>query len=95
MRSTLTKTAESASIEVFATNLRQLLLIAPVKGKKILGIDPGFINGCKVAVISECLDVLDTTVIYPHTRRQNAMDYGRQIGKMLTKHRFRCLMKCY
>jgi len=51
-RSELTKNAEKASISVFAANLKQLLLTPPVRGKSILGIDPGFHNGCKFAVIS-------------------------------------------
>lgn len=51
-RSELTKKAEKESIEVFATNLKNLLLAPPVKGKCILGIDPGFKNGCKTAVIT-------------------------------------------
>jgi len=52
-RSFLTKEAEKSSIDVFAKNLKQLLLQAPLKGDAILAIDPGFTNGCKVAVISE------------------------------------------
>jgi len=51
-RSDLTKKAEKASISVFAANLKQLLLTPPVRGKSILGIDPGFHNGCKFAIIS-------------------------------------------
>ena len=52
-RSNLTKTAEKSSIEVFASNLKNLLLSAPLKRYTILAIDPGFTNGCKVAVISK------------------------------------------
>lgn len=51
-RSTLNKTAEKASIEVFTQNLHRLLLTPPVKGRVILGVDPGFKNGCKLAMIS-------------------------------------------
>lgn len=51
-RSELTKKAEKESIEVFATNLKNLLLAPPVKGKCILGVDPGFKNGCKTSVIT-------------------------------------------
>lgn len=51
-RSEQTKAAEKASIAVFADNLRRLLLMPPVKGKTVLGIDPGFKNGCKCAVVS-------------------------------------------
>ena len=51
-RSQLTKSAEKSSIEVFATNLKSLLLTPPLKGHTILAVDPGFRNGCKSAVIS-------------------------------------------
>lgn len=87
IRSNLTKTAEAASIEVFAINLRQLLLLSPVKGKKILGIDPGFTNGCKIALISECMEVLATAVVFPHTKRHNVVNYGHEIAAMLEKHK--------
>lgn len=83
----MTKIAEKASIDVFATNLKQLLLMSPVKGERILGIDPGFSNGCKIALISECADVLDTAVIYPHTQQKKSFLYGQQIAKMLVKHK--------
>lgn len=85
-RGELTKLAEKASIEVFASNLKQLLLMSPVKGEKVLGIDPGFSNGCKLALISECGDVLDTGVIYPHVQKSNSFSYGRQIAEMMFKH---------
>ena len=52
IRSQLTKDAEKSSIEVFATNLKSLLLTPPLKGHTILALDPGFKNGCKSAVIS-------------------------------------------
>lgn len=67
IRSTLNKKAEEASIDVFTNNLKHLLMIQPVKGMKILGIDPGFSNGCKMAMISEQGKLLDTAVIYPHS----------------------------
>ncbi len=51
-RADLTKRAEKASVEVFACNLKRLLLTPPVRGKVVLGIDPGFRNGCKYAVTS-------------------------------------------
>lgn len=87
IRGELTKTAELASIEVFATNLKQLLLMSPIKGERIIGIDPGFTNGCKVALISECTDVLDTDVIYPHTQPNNYRMYGERLARMMAKHK--------
>ena len=66
-RDEMNKKAEQASIQVFATNLRQLILAPPFKGKPVLGIDPGFSHGCKLAVVSENGDVLQTKKIYPHS----------------------------
>lgn len=86
VRGELTKVAEAAAIEVFATNLKQLLLMSPVKGERILGIDPGFTNGCKLAMISEQTTVLATDVIYPHTRRQQAGVYGDRIARLMAQH---------
>lgn len=87
IRSMLTKNAEKESIEVFAKNLKQLLLLKPVKGKRILGIDPGFKNGCKLALISEQNDVLATDCIYPHTRKEHLMIYEHKIVNILKRNR--------
>lgn len=59
-QSELSKKAEKSAVDVFATNLMNLLLTKPVKGKKILGIDPGFTSGCKLAMISETGELLET-----------------------------------
>jgi transcriptional accessory protein Tex/SPT6 len=85
IRSELTKCAEKESIEIFASNLKQLLLQSTTKGEPILGIDPGFSNGCKLALISECSEVLETGVIYPHNS-DRWLDYGEKLGKMMRKH---------
>lgn len=68
VRSELKEKAENASIDVFAINVKQLLLTPPVRGKIVLGIDPGFSHGCKLAVVSEQGNVLETAVIYPHKK---------------------------
>lgn len=83
----LTKNAEKESIEVFAKNLKQLLLLRPVKGKKILGIDPGFKNGCKLAMISEHNDVLETETIYPHTKAQHILIYEHRLTNMMKEYK--------
>lgn len=67
-RNEMNEKAEKASIEVFATNLKQLILTPPFKGKPVLGIDPGFSHGCKMAVVTENGDVLKTKTIYPHNQ---------------------------
>lgn len=88
IRSLLTKNAEKESVEVFAKNLKQLLLVKPVKGKRILGVDPGFKNGCKLALISEQNDVLDTDTIYPHTRKDQIMIYEHKVINMMRKNKY-------
>lgn len=87
MRSMLTKNAEKESIEVFAKNLKQLLLLRPVKGKRILGIDPGFKNGCKIAMISEHNDVLETETIYPHTKSQHKLIYEHRLTNLMKEYK--------
>lgn len=77
IRSELAAAAEEQAVEVFSVNLRNLLLQPPVKGKKVLGIDPGFRTGCKVAVVDEIGRVLSTETIYPHppqNRREEAKE---------------------
>ncbi|XP_069678482.1 S1 RNA-binding domain-containing protein 1 [Periplaneta americana] len=65
VRSELTKKAEHAAVEVFATNLKKLLLSPPFRGQNVLGIDPGYRNGCKIGVTSHTGNVLAMDVIYP------------------------------
>ncbi|XP_068247368.1 S1 RNA-binding domain-containing protein 1 [Palaemon carinicauda] len=71
IRSELTEIAEIASVEVFAANLRKLLLSPPVRGKTVLAIDPGFANGCKIGVTNPVGDKLLTTTIYPFRGNQH------------------------
>ena len=66
IRANLTEKAEEQAIKVFAMNLRQLLLQPPVRGRRVMGIDPGFRTGCKVAVVDEIGRVMATETIYPH-----------------------------
>lgn len=66
IRSTLTEEAEDQAIQVFGDNLRNLLLQAPLRGQKILGFDPAFRTGCKLAAVDETGKLLGIKVIYPH-----------------------------
>lgn len=66
IRSTLTEEAEDQAISVFGENLRNLLLQAPLKGQKILGFDPAFRTGCKLAAVDETGKLLAVDVIFPH-----------------------------
>ncbi|WP_173917753.1 Tex family protein [Halobacillus sp. Marseille-Q1614] len=65
IRNSLSETAEEQAIEVFSSNLKSLLLQPPLKGKVVLGVDPAYRTGCKLAVIDETGKVLDISVIYP------------------------------
>ena len=65
IRTTLTEKAEEDAIKVFANNLEPLLMQPPVKGKVVMGIDPGFRTGCKVAVVDEIGNVLDFATVFP------------------------------
>lgn len=87
VRSEMKENAEKASIEVFATNVKQLLLTPPVRGKIVLGVDPGYSHGCKLAVLSEQGDVLETAVIYPHAHPSAFKDAANVLAKLVNKHR--------
>jgi uncharacterized protein len=78
IRSDLTQKAESHAISVFAKNLESLLMQPPIKGKRIIGIDPGYRTGCKVAVVDEFGNFLEDSVIYP-TPPKNAIQQSTQI----------------
>ncbi|KAG8039829.1 hypothetical protein G9C98_000558 [Cotesia typhae] len=87
IRSELSEKAEEASMEVFAVNVKQLLLRQPVRGKSILGIDPGFKHGCKLAVISAQGDLLDTATIYPHCKNDKLRKGGADtLVKLVRKY---------
>ncbi|MFA4838362.1 MAG: Tex family protein [Candidatus Neomarinimicrobiota bacterium] len=82
IRNGLTETAEEQAIRIFALNLRNLLLQPPVSGKIIMGIDPGFRTGSKVAVIDKTGKYLEGTTIYPHPP-QNEADKSKVVLKKL------------
>lgn len=87
LRSTLTDEAEEQAIKVFGQNLKQLLLLAPVKGKTFLAIDPAYRTGCKMAVVSPTGRVLDTGVGY-FTPPQNDRSGGsRLVLKFINDHK--------
>ena len=84
IRNLLTKKAEEKSIKVFAQNLNQLLMESPLSGKTILGWDPAFRTGCKLAIIDRTGKVLDTALIYP-TEPQNKIKESKKIVRDLIK----------
>ena len=82
LRGELTERAEEGAIRIFAENLKQLLLQPPISGKVVLGWDPAFRTGCKLAVVDALGKVLHTVVIYP-TAPQNRVDESIQVLKQL------------
>lgn len=84
IRSFLTENAEAGAIKVFGKNLKQLLMQPPVAGRVVLGWDPAFRTGCKLAVVDATGKVLDTTVIYP-TAPQNKVEESKKVVKDLIK----------
>lgn len=87
IRNQLTEMAEEHAIQIFAENLRNLLLQPPVKGKVVLGVDPAYRTGCKLAVVDETGKVLDIAVTYP-TPPHNKVAEARSIFQQLVdKHK--------
>ena len=84
IRNELTEKAEDGAIPVFGKNLEQLLMQPPIAGRVVLGWDPAFRTGCKLAVVDETGKVLDTTVIFP-TEPQNKVKESKEILKKLIK----------
>ncbi len=86
IRNELTETASENAMKVFATNLKQLLMQPPVKGKTVLGLDPGYRTGCKVAVVDSTGKVLDTTVIYPTHSEKKVQESKQKILELIKKY---------
>ena len=84
VRNELTEQAQTEAIKVFGQNLQQLLMQPPIAGKIVLGWDPAFRTGCKLAVVDETGKVLDTTVIYP-TQPQNRVEESLRVLKNLIR----------
>ena len=84
IRAELTEIAEDGAIDVFGKNLRQLLMQPPIAGQTVLGWDPAFRTGCKLAVIDPTGKVLDTVVVYP-TEPQKKVEEAKKIVKALIK----------
>ena len=87
IRSELTSQSEDASIEVFKGNLENLLLIAPMKNKRVLGFDPAFRTGCKLAVVDETSKVLNISVIYPHEPHNKWNEAKETIKNLINKYK--------
>lgn len=85
IRADLTEKAEEQAISVFGKNAKQLLLISPIKGKTVIGFDPAYRTGCKIAVIDETGKVLDYTTIYPTEPQNDIMGEKKELIRLILK----------
>ena len=85
IRNDLFDAASEGAIKLFADNLKHLLMQSPLKGKTVLGFDPGYINGCKTAVVDKTGKVLDTAVVYPITKQKWKTEEAAKIIKRMVE----------
>ena len=85
IRSDLTEKAEEKAIKVFGKNAKQLLLGAPIKGKNVMGFDPAYRTGCKIAVIDETGKVMDYTTVYPTEPQNDTEGAKKELLKLIEK----------
>lgn len=86
IRNDMFDTAAEGAIKVFSDNLSHLLMQSPIKGKTVLGFDPGYVNGCKLAVVDRTGKVLDTAVVYPTKPRSRTEEASRIIKGLIRRH---------
>jgi uncharacterized protein len=86
VRNELTAQAQEQAVQVFAANLRSLLLQPPVRGHSVLGLDPGYRTGCKTAVVDPTGRVLATGVVYPTPPRSQTAEAARTLTGLIAKH---------
>lgn len=86
-RNALTDKANEQAIKIFGLNLKPLLLQAPLKNNVIMGYDPGYYNGCKIAVIDKKGDVLDTAVIHPTAPANKVEEAKKKLTEMINKNK--------
>ncbi|MBQ6559417.1 MAG: RNA-binding transcriptional accessory protein [Erysipelotrichaceae bacterium] len=92
IRGDLSKRAQDASIEVFSLNLEKLLSQAPLKGRVVLGFDPGFYNGCKLAVVDETGKMLEVSKIYPFRKNNTDMSRDKKVLlDLIRRHKVRII----
>ena len=87
IRSDIFDNASEGAIKVFADNLGHLLMQSPLKGKTVLGFDPGYAHGCKLAVVDKTGKVVDTAVIYPVKPREEIEKSKSIIKRLITRHK--------
>lgn len=86
VRNDLTEYSEEHAVDIFEENLKRLLLQPPLKGRTILGVDPAFRSGCKLAVINDNGGFMDKSIIYPHTSSSRVEQAKNEVVKMIEKH---------
>lgn len=86
LRNELTEKAEAQAIHIFSENLRSLLLQPPMRGKMVLGVDPAFRTGCKLAVVDETGNMLEVTAIYPHPPKPDVTKSKAVVKALLNKY---------
>lgn len=86
LRTELSEKAEAQAIHIFSENLRNLLLQPPMRGKMVLGVDPAYRTGCKLAVIDETGKMLEVTAIYPHPPKSDIAKSTQVVKAMLAKY---------
>ena len=87
IRSSLFERACEGAIRLFSENLKNLLMQAPIRGKTVLGFDPGYRTGCKLAVVDSTGKVLDTAVIYPTKPQEKTAEAARILRQLIDRHR--------
>lgn len=86
IRSELSEKAEAQAIHIFSENLRNLLLQPPIRGKMVLGVDPAYRTGCKLAVVDETGKMLEVTAIYPHKPQRETVKAMKTVQALLEKY---------
>lgn len=86
IRNDMFDSASEGAIKLFAVNLHNLLMQSPLKGKTVLGYDPGYRTGCKLAVVDKTGKVLDTAVIYPTKPQERIEESGRVVTRLIRKY---------
>lgn len=86
IRAYLTENAQERAISVFGENIKNLLLQPPLKGKVVMGFDPGYVNGCKIAVVDANGKFLDQAIVYPHKPQAKMESAKKKVVDLVKKH---------
>ncbi|MEG0180612.1 MAG: Tex family protein [Terrisporobacter sp.] len=87
VRNYLTELAQERAISVFGENIKNLLLQPPLKGKVVMGFDPGFVNGCKIAIVDDNGKFLDESIVYPHKPQGKVEATKQKLKQLIEKYK--------